>query len=209
MTIGSTLSIRYDCVLLHIAQLLASSANTVIVPLFSIHKISQTTGFAYGSVVSHPAHIHVHNTHDVHHGDRVIFVRSHEEGVEIVTVELVIVVLLSVVGAFITTFGGKNTVVCDEFHAVSYTITVIHWGELSGSKISERGPVASVIVVGVQVHGHPSSAGYIISKRSTPTLSRAENETTVGLFTVFGSLTSTVIDGALGATVSIIYHGSH
>lgn len=104
---GATVSIIYDCVLLHSAPLLASSAKTVIVHESDIPLTVHVTGFAYGSVVSHPAPIHVHNKADVHHDHILIFVRSPNDGVETSNVVSLITVLLIVVGAVIVITGGK------------------------------------------------------------------------------------------------------
>lgn len=71
--------------------------------------ILQFTGLVYGSVVSPPLHIQLQRLAHVIPGVSVILVRSLPAGDEIVTLESIIVALLSVVGAFIVTFGGKDT----------------------------------------------------------------------------------------------------
>ena len=108
----------------HVAQILASSQLTVIVPLAEILLISHVTGFAYGLVVSHPFPVHVHSVALVVFGVSMMLEISFPLGFVIVTVESVIAVQLSVVGAVKTTFGGKLTVFDELFPAESYTVTV-------------------------------------------------------------------------------------
>lgn len=81
--------------------------------------IKHVTGVAYGSVESPPAPVHVPRVAPVVFGTRTILVRSFPVGAEIITVESVIVALLSVVGALIVTIGGNLIVVLELFPAAS------------------------------------------------------------------------------------------
>lgn len=96
-----------------------SSAVTVIVPESEIEFISHVTGEINGSVVHHPVPVHVQSVAHVVHGASCIFVIAFQVGVEIVTVESVIVVLLSVVGALNVMIGGNLIVVLELFPASS------------------------------------------------------------------------------------------
>ena len=97
----------YDCEFRPVAPIEASSHETVIVHEAVILIILHITGFAYGAIVSDHEPVQTQRVAFVVPGISVMFEISFPLGFEIVTVESIIVVPLSVVGALNVTLGGN------------------------------------------------------------------------------------------------------
>lgn len=119
VTTGAIVSIIYDWEFIPEARITLSSAVTVIVHESDMLFISQVTGEINGSVVQPPVPVQVQSVADVVPGSNCILVIAFPVGVEIVTVESVMVALLSVVGALKVTIGGNLIVVLELFPATS------------------------------------------------------------------------------------------
>lgn len=105
--------------------MIVSSAVTVMVPESQIDSMSQITGDIYGLIVNPPLPVQVPRFAPVVPGSSTILDMVFPVGVEMVTVESVIVALSISVGALKVITGGNLIVVEELFPAISYTVTTI------------------------------------------------------------------------------------